>query len=306
MFLSSLEDSTSYHRTLQQQNFDSIAVIMAGLIIGGWFYPFYEKKAGRPMKLSHKFAIGSFLGTLGMVCKLSVLIIDFYNEYDTITHLRIVHLDALLIDVFIIKKFNESGSEVNILWQSPAFLFIGFGEIFAISAAYEATFNIAPKNLKALSSAVNIFFVGGLPQFIINWSLMATESWFVASNGSDDLTVLANYATAGTMKYLGLMVGVGVFGTLLNLLPAVDRFLVRTLELAAAADKLYFEDNSITPLPVAGTKHNFPVQSVVLNTPHEADKVEEAATDVGSDPEPMASATMSKTGWSSFMKQVKG
>jgi dipeptide/tripeptide permease len=69
MFLSSFEDSTNYHRNLQQQNFDSIAVIMAGLIIGGWFYPFYEKKTGKPMKLALKFAIGSFLGTLGMVCK---------------------------------------------------------------------------------------------------------------------------------------------------------------------------------------------------------------------------------------------
>jgi hypothetical protein len=108
-------------RLTQQQNFDAIAVIIAGVVIGGWFYPFYKKKTGKPMKLAHKFAIGTFLGTLGMVCKLSVSIIDFYKEHGTIPHLRIAHPDALLIDVFIIKVFNESGSAVNILWQSPGF-----------------------------------------------------------------------------------------------------------------------------------------------------------------------------------------
>jgi hypothetical protein len=40
--------------------------------------------------------------------------------------------------------------------------------------------------------------------------------------------ILANYATVNT----GLMVGVGMFGTLINLVPAVDRFLIHTLELA--------------------------------------------------------------------------
>ena len=135
---------------------------------------------------------------------------------------------------------------MNILWQSPAFIFIGFGEIFAVSAAYEATFKIAPKNLKALSSALNLFLVGGIPQYIITLSILVTKSWFVASNGSDDLKILANYATANTMKYLGLMVGVGMFGTLINLIPAVDRIIVRTLELAEAADKLYHEDVSST------------------------------------------------------------
>ena len=235
-------------RLTQQQNFDAIAVIIAGVVIGGWFYPFYKKKTGKPMKLAHKFAIGSFLGTLGMVCKLSVSIIDFYNKHGTITHLRIVHPDVLLIDVFIIKVFNESGSAVNILWQSPAYFFIGFGALFANIAAYEATFNIAPKNLKSLSSAVNLFCIGGISQFIINFSIMATASWFVASNGSNDLKILANYVTANTMKYLGLMVGVGMFGTLINLVPAVDRFLIRTLELAEAADKLYYGgDSSNTP-----------------------------------------------------------
>lgn len=270
------------------QNFDSIAVIIAGFVIGGWFYPFYEKKTGKPMCLAHKFAFGTFLATLGMVY-------------------------GLLIDVFIIKVYNESGSEVNILWQSPAFILIGFGEIFAISAAYEATFLIAPKNLKALSSSVNIFFVGGLPQYLINASILATKSWFVSSNGSDDLTTLDNYTTAGTIKYFGLMIGIGVFGILVNLIPAVDRFLVRTLALAEVADKL--ADVSIAP--PAGTKHNFPVG--VFDKSEKADSEtgfsdkQEAAIGVGLevDPKPMsasapghASMTASNAKWASFIKHV--
>ena len=95
------------------QNFDAFGVVLAGFIVAGWFYPYFERKTGKQMKLSTKYIIGNCLGTLGMVY-------------------------AFLVEICIVRRYNESGQSTNIFWQAPAFLFIGFGEIFATVAAYGA------------------------------------------------------------------------------------------------------------------------------------------------------------------------
>lgn len=115
---------------------------------------------------------------------------------------------------------------------------IGFGEIFAISAAYEAVFLIAPKNLQALSSAVNIFFMAALPQYLTKLLLTLTTSWFISSDGNPNLNTLSAYTTAHTQWYFGLLVCISISGVLVNSLPAVDRFLVRVLAEAETADKV--------------------------------------------------------------------
>jgi dipeptide/tripeptide permease len=60
---------------------------------------------------------------------------------------------AIAVDLMISNEYNRSGEAVSVMWQAPALFLIGIGEILAISSAYEAAFLIAPKNLKALSSA---------------------------------------------------------------------------------------------------------------------------------------------------------
>lgn len=78
-------------------NVDSVSVLIAGAIIGGWFLPFFERRTGKLMRLSTKFAVGSALGVLSM-------------------------LFALLLDMHIKIKFIKSGQGVNILWQAPCLL----------------------------------------------------------------------------------------------------------------------------------------------------------------------------------------
>lgn len=195
------------------QNFDAIAVIVCGAVVGSWFYPYYERRTGRRMKLSTKFIIGNTFGTLGIIY-------------------------ALLIDVYVVREFERSGQPLNIFWQAPSFICIGFGEIFVVSSAFTAVFRIAPKNLKALSSAVNNFIGGGVPQYLIKLSVMFTARWFIAADGSDQLNNLPAYATANTHKYFGCLVGMSIMGLLINMLPAVDRFLERMLATAEKADRL--------------------------------------------------------------------
>jgi dipeptide/tripeptide permease len=195
------------------QNFDAIAVILCGAFVGSWFYPYYERRTGRRMKISTKFIIGNTFGTLGIIY-------------------------ALFIDIYVVREFEKSGRPLNILWQAPSFICIGFGEIFVVSSAFNDVFRSAPKNLKALSSAVNNFICGWVPQYLIKLSVMFTSQWFVAADGSDQLNNLPAYATANTLKYFGLLVGISTFGLLINMLPAVDRFLERMLAAAEKADKL--------------------------------------------------------------------
>jgi len=92
---------------------------------------------------------------------------------------------------------------------------------------------------------VNQFFL--LSDFLLHqfFKVLATSSWFVSSNGSNNLTILDNYTTSSTTKYLGLMIGIGVFGTVLNLLPAVDRYSVRLITELEAADKLADKSTSL-------------------------------------------------------------
>jgi POT family proton-dependent oligopeptide transporter len=161
---------------------------------------------------STKFVIGTTLSCVALIC-------------------------AIVVDLMIINEYNKTGQAISVLWQAPAFFFIGAGEIFAISSAYEAAFLIAPKNLKALSSATNIFLIGGLPQFISTAILSAcTQLAFTNAAGSQDLETLASYSTAHVYLYFVVLLAIAVFGVIVNALPITRRFLSRTLAAAEEAN----------------------------------------------------------------------
>ncbi len=232
------------------QNFESFAVVLAGTIVKGCLYPGFEKLNGNAMKLSTKFTIGTVFGTLSM-------------------------LSAIVVDLKIVNEFNKSGQAINILWQVPSFVFIGFGEIFAITATYEAAFLVGPKNLKALTSAVNLFLVGAVPPYILNCLFRICRHWFEDPDGNTKLHTLDSYAQAQTVNFFALVLGITVTAIVINLMPAVDRFLVRTLAEADDAnndDTMNYRNNN-EPEDVDGKVGSWAEKDAIHVITEESDKV---------------------------------
>jgi len=171
------------------QNFDSISVLVNGLIYQRYIHPYFSRIS---MKTTHKFAIGTFFGLLAL-------------------------LTAVIIDYQIHSKYNGDGQPVvNILWQIPAFFFVGAGEILTIALAYDVTFAIAPKAQKGLASGINLFVVGALSNFICIGIYNSCKAWFPS-----DATSLEEYASSQIYNYLWILIGISCFGVLFNLLPPV-------------------------------------------------------------------------------------
>ena len=64
-------------------------------------------------------------------------------------------VSALIVDAQIRHEWNTYGNKVNIFAQVMDYCFVGAGEIFAISTAYEAAFIIAPKEQKVRTNKQN-------------------------------------------------------------------------------------------------------------------------------------------------------
>lgn len=148
---------------------------------------------------TYKFAIGSALGALAIGW-------------------------ALLVEIWIHNAYEKTGEKISILWQGISYVLIGAGEIFAVSAAYEAAFTASPPEKKVLASAINLFCIGGIPNVICIGLYNACEGWFKNSHGTTKITHLEDYASANVDKYFLLLLGISLFGVILNLLPGVRAF----------------------------------------------------------------------------------
>mmetsp|Transcript_5492 Transcript_5492/g.13866 ORF Transcript_5492/g.13866 Transcript_5492/m.13866 type:complete len:726 (-) Transcript_5492:3153-5330(-) len=179
-------------------NADTVSVLLFGSLIGSHFYPWLQKR-GIKIPTTYKFAIGSFFGVLAIGW-------------------------ALLVEHMIHHSYNEHGSKISILWQSMSYVFIGAGEIFAVSAAYEAAFSVSPPEKKVLASAVNLFCIGSLPNLICIFLYHACAPWFRNSRGTTNITRIHDYASAHVDSYFWLLFGIAVSGVFLNLIPAVKEF----------------------------------------------------------------------------------
>ena len=91
----------------------------------------------------------------------------------------------------------------------------------------------APPEQKALASAINLFCVGGLPNFFCIILYRACKTWFLNSHGVASLHRLEDYSDAHVWKYFMVLFGIAVFGILLNMTGPVRQF-VESIEDAAA------------------------------------------------------------------------
>lgn len=215
------------------QNFDAFSVLLSGAVTSIFLFPRLEQAGMMPHMLT-KFAIGSGFGALAL-------------------------LADIVIDYEIHAVYDSSGEQISVLWQIFPFFFIGMGEIFAISSAYDAAFQISPDGMKSFGSALNLFMVGALPNFISEAILNACAVWFQAANGSSNLNTLENYAQAHVYNYLWVLFGIASLGVIINLLPPLKVFYTCTEEksnaLVSASLRKEGAKNALEPaLPDAGIK----------------------------------------------------
>ncbi|GKY96342.1 hypothetical protein MPSEU_000593900 [Mayamaea pseudoterrestris] len=177
---------------------DTISVLVFGYVASHYFYPELQRRNVK-IPTTYKFAIGSCFGALSIGW-------------------------AMVVEALIHSAYNRDGSRVSILWQTPSYILIGIGEIFAVSAAYEVAFTTSTPQTKVLASAINIFCVGGIPNILCIALVHACKRWFRSSRGNTDLHLIQDYATAHVGNYFLVLIGILLFGVFINTLPRVRDF----------------------------------------------------------------------------------
>lgn len=188
-------------------NFDAISVLLFGFIVGTLLYPWLAKR-NIVIPITYKFAVGTGFGALAI-------------------------LTAIIVD-YEIHSALESGRRLNIFLQIFSYLLIGAGEIWAITTSYEVTFMVAPKEQKGFASAINLFFIGGLPSLICIGLYNACSPWFPKG---DDSSSLEAYSKSQLYNYLWVLFGICVFGIVFNLLPPVKNWVQRVHDRAFENNK---------------------------------------------------------------------
>lgn len=188
-------------------NADAVSVLAFGYIIGNIIYPALNRR-GVKIPTTYKFAIGSAFGALAVGC-------------------------AIITDYHIHRVYSESGEAITVLWQVFPYFLIGIGEIFAVSAAYELAFTVAPPKMKSVASAANLFMVGGLPNVFCIMLYNACREWFLNKHGEAHIHKLKDYASAKVVNYFWLVEAIALFGVVINILPSVKNWVV-SIEDAAA------------------------------------------------------------------------
>jgi POT family proton-dependent oligopeptide transporter len=186
---------------------DCLSVLGFGWLTGNYIYPALAKR-GFKVPTTYKFAIGSVFGALAIVW-------------------------ALVVEHMIHQSYYNHQGAISILWQAPSYILIGWGEIFAVSAAYEAAFTASSPDKKALSSAINIFCVGGIPNVICIGLYQACHGWFQSSRGTGNIQHLSEYASAHVYKYFLVLLAILIFGVFVNTRSSVRAF-VESVEYKAA------------------------------------------------------------------------
>lgn len=185
-------------------------MLVFGSITANCIYPYFLKR-GIKIPTTYKFAIGSVLGSLALAW-------------------------AIVVEKMIHSTFEQTGEQVNVLWQAPSYILIGFGEIFAVSTAYEVAFTASPPDKKVLASATNIFCVGGLPNMICIALIHFCRKWFTNSHGNENIGHVEDYASAHVGNYFVVLLSIMIFGVFINVLPWVKEYVEsieeRALDLA--------------------------------------------------------------------------
>jgi proton-dependent oligopeptide transporter, POT family len=93
-----------------------------------------------------------------------------------------------MVEYMIHSAFDDDGRQINIMWQAMAYVLIGAGEIFAISAAYEVAFTAAPPEKKVLASATNL--VSAVPVLRVVLSSGLFFPYISLSSGNSSASVV--------------------------------------------------------------------------------------------------------------------
>jgi len=231
-------------------NADAISVLAFGYLIGNIIYPALNERQIK-IPTTYKFAIGSAFGAAAVGC-------------------------AILTEYAIHREYKRSGESITVLWQVFPYFLIGIGEIFAVSAAYEFAFTVAPAKMKTLASAANLFMVGGAPNVFCILLYNACEKWFLNKRGSTNIHHLRDYATAHVVNYFWVLEMVCVFGIVINILPCIKNWVEDLEEAAAETVKSPMSTPSIRKNLIQRRQHrrrdgsngsssSFPLQSVDTN-----------------------------------------
>jgi proton-dependent oligopeptide transporter, POT family len=201
-------------------NANALVSLLFGVVLTSWGYPALHRRGIR-IGITHKFAIGTGLAA-GAV------------------------LAAIFVDYAIHDALSAGSGTISILWQTMNYALIGIGELFVVTACFEAAYVIAPKDQKGLASAITIFMQTGLPNFLSIGMSNALSFWFPSGSPTD------SYGTSHVYKYLWVLFAVTVGGSVLVLLPPVRRWVDATydealqMESAASSDRMYDCETEIT------------------------------------------------------------
>jgi len=192
-------------------NADAFSVLALGYLIGNVIYPALNRR-GIKIPTTYKFAIGSSLGAVAVGC-------------------------AIVTDYQIHRVYHERGEAISVLWQVFPYFLIGIGEIFAVSAAYELAFTVAPAKMKSVASAANLFMVGGLPNVFCIVLYNICRPWFLNDRGEAHIHKLEDYASAKVVNYFWLLEAIAMAGVIINILPPVKNWVAGIEEDAAEVVK---------------------------------------------------------------------
>ena len=190
-------------------SFGRFAVIIASAIVGTCVYPALKNR-GMRLSLATKISVGTFSGAISM-------------------------LVAIIIQSKIRHAYLKDGAKISILWQIFSYSFIGIGEVFAVTTMYEATFIIAPKEQKALAAAIQNFCSFGLSEYICMGLQNVFACWFPDPNISNKTEA---WVASNMTKYLWVLFGIMIFGTILTLIPSIRNWLESLREEAIEATVL--------------------------------------------------------------------
>jgi hypothetical protein len=197
-------------------NFNAICGILGGAVLGSWLYPALQRR-GIKLAVTHKYAIGTFLGA-GSIAS------------------------AIAVDYAIHNAINSGGPKVSILWQAFNYALIGIGELFVVATSFEAVYVIAPRDQKGFASAINQFIMSGLPNFVSIGLYNALSFWLPSQQGNP----ADSYAESKVYNYLWILLAIMIIGVVLNLLPSVttwvEHIYQEALDAEAQGGDKYWDD----------------------------------------------------------------
>merc|ERR1712176_781288 len=180
-------------------NCEALSVLIFGFFFDAYLNPLLTRRGIR-LSICHKFAIGSFCGFMSMAV-------------------------AAIIDYGIHANLAK-GQLISVRYQVFIYLFMGAGEIFIYAMAYEASFEIAPKEHKGMASAFNLFLVGSVPGFMESALLNVLTKWLpvCAASGKGFYAVNECYRNSNMSDFFWVAAGIAGFGVVLNLIPPINRW----------------------------------------------------------------------------------